>query len=154
MVGGWFCTSSASQHFLAHMHQSVEECSCGNDDAFSLEGYTPASGYSSHFTVFHEQFVYGILPDMEVRNVLQYFTPSPDKFATVALGARAPHSRTFRAVEHSELDGSAVGYQPHVSAQCVNFSNDLAFGDATHGRVTTHLSNLVHVHGDETGLGT
>jgi hypothetical protein len=30
----------------------------------------------------------------------------------------------------------------------------LAFGNATHGRVAAHLSNLVHIHRNETGLGT
>jgi tRNA uridine 5-carboxymethylaminomethyl modification enzyme len=48
------------------MHQSVEESSCGEHNAFRFEGDAPCGDQSSDLTVFYEQFTYGILPDMKV----------------------------------------------------------------------------------------
>ena len=42
----------------------------------------------------------------------------------------------------------------YLSAKGVVLPHDLTFGNASHGRVATHLRNLVHVHGDEQRPGS
>src|SRR5699024_8824955 len=72
----------------------------------------------------------------------------------VALRARTPHSGTFGTVQYTELYGCLVCHQSHISSQGVYFAYYLSFGDASHCRVTTHLSDFVHIHCDKTSLRT
>ena len=81
-----------------YVHQSVEESSCGEHNAFRFEGDTPRSDQSGNLTVFNEQFAYRILPDMKVGCIFQFLSPGPNELSPVALGAGAPHGWTFRAV--------------------------------------------------------
>ena len=150
MIGCRFCTPSSGKHFTADMHQSVQECTCSQNYAFGMERNAPAGNHSRYFSVLDQKFFNSVLPDMKVRYVLQNLSPGPDKFTAVALCTWTPHGRTFRAVEHAELNGSTVCYQSHVTAQCIDLPYDLSFGNASYGRVATHLANLVHVHCDET----
>ena len=64
----------------------------------------------------------------------------------VALRPRRMHGGAFGAIEHPKLDAGRVGDSPHRPAEGVNLANDLSFGDATNGRVTTHLTDGVGVH--------
>jgi hypothetical protein len=41
-----------------------------------------------------------------------------------------------------------------MAAQSVYLSDNLSFSYTTDSRIATHLGNLVHVHGNETGFGT
>ena len=68
---------------------------------------------------------------------------------TVALRTWAPHGRTFRAVEHAELDGAFVGHNSHLSTQSINFTHNLTLGNAAYGRIAAHLCYLVHIHSDK-----
>ena len=151
-VRSGFGHASAGQHGAAHVHQSVQEGAGGDDDAACVERYAPYCLHAPHFTVLDEQAAYGVLPDVQVGRVFQHLAPGPDELGTVALRAGAPHGGTFRAVEQAELDGRSVRHQAHVSAQGVDFADDLSLGDAAHGGVAAHLPDFVHVHGDEAGL--
>ena len=70
VVRGGFGTASSGQHFMTDMHQAVQESSCGKDDTFGAEGYSPTGDESRYFSVLDNQFFYGVLPDMEVRDIL------------------------------------------------------------------------------------
>ncbi len=65
---------------------------------------------------FEQQLRGGILPDVEVRGVLQRMAPLLRETGFVALRAGAPHGGSLRAVEHPELDGRAVGDAAHLPA--------------------------------------
>jgi hypothetical protein len=41
-----------------------------------------------------------------------------------------------------------------VAAKSIYFSDNLSFSYTSDGRIAAHLPNLVHIHGNETGLGT
>ena len=113
---GRFGTASASQFRAADVHKSVEEGSCCDDDAARQEGHAEIGLDARNTPVLDEEFPYLILPDAQVRLVLNHLSPSPDKASPVALGARTPHGRPFRAVEHAELYGGLVRNLAHVSA--------------------------------------
>ena len=85
--------------------------------------------------------------------VLQNRSPCPDEFCSVALSAGAPHGGAFGAVKYAELYCGLVSNQSHVSSKSIYLSDYLSFSYTTNSRIATHLRNLVHVHGDETGLG-
>ena len=70
VIGGGFRTASSGQHLVPDMHQTVQECSCGKDDTFGAEGDSPTGDESRYFSVLDNQFFYGVLPDMEVRDIL------------------------------------------------------------------------------------
>jgi len=70
----------------------------------------------------------------------------------VALGARAPDGRAARGVEEAELDAYSIGDFAHDAAECIDFADEMALGDAADGGVAAHLGNEVEVHSDERGL--
>ena len=153
-VHGRFGASSAFHHLSAHVHQTVEEGSRSDDDALCIELGTPDGAHADGLAVSHEELVGLVLPDVEVVGVVEDGSPFPDKLATVALCARTPYGGTLSDVQHSELDGSLVGHDTHLSAERINLSYDLTLGDSADGRVATHLANLVHVHCYQASLGT
>jgi hypothetical protein len=105
-------------------------------------------------TIFYKQFGHRVLPDVQVWLVLQNAAPGPDKFGSVTLGSGAPHGGAFGSVKYSELYGSTVSNKSHVAAESIYLSDNLSFSYTSNGRIATHLGNLVHVHGYQTGLGT
>ena len=147
-----FRTASSCQHLVSDVHQPVQESTGSQHHTFGMKRHSPASHQAGHFSVLHQQLFHRILPDMQVGQVLQNFSPGPDKFPAVALGTRTPHGRSLGTVQHTELDGGLVCHQPHVSSQGVNLSDDLSLGNTPYGRVTTHLPDFVHVHCNQAGL--
>ena len=97
------------------MQESVEECPGGEHNALGIDFRAPDGFHTDGLTVFHQQFFNLVLPDVEKGSVVEYLTPFPDKFATVTLCPRTPYSRTFRTVEHTELDGCGIGNNTHLS---------------------------------------
>jgi hypothetical protein len=81
-------------------------------------------------------------------------SPFPDKLSSVALGTGAPYGWALTHIEHAELNGGGIRDQTHLSAQGINLTHNLTFGNATHGRIARHLPNLVHVHRHQAGLRT
>ena len=154
VVNGRFGASSAFYHLSSYMHQAVQECSCGDDDALGVELGSPDGFYADGLSVSNEQFVCLVLPDVEVVGMVEDGSPFPDKLSSVALGTGAPYGRTFADVEHSELDGGFIRYDTHLSAQCIDFAHNLSLGNTSDGGVATHLTNLVHIHRYQTGFGT
>ena len=111
-----FCHAPARKHGAPYVHQSVQESSGSQYDAFGAEGHSPNGGESGYLAVFNEDFLYGVLPDVQVGNILQNLAPCPDEFVAVALCARTPHGGAFGAVQYAELDSRFIGYQSHISA--------------------------------------
>ena len=149
-----FRHSSALHFRAANVHESVEEGACGDDDALSPKFGTEHRVHTDHCAVLDHQFGGHVLPDVQVGRLIEHVAPGPDVFLTVALGAWAPHGRTFRAVEHTELEGATVGHDAHHAAERVHLAYNLTFGDTADGRIATHLRNFVHVDGHQTGAHT
>ena len=146
-----FAYASAGYLLAPYVHQSAEECAGSEYHATCLNLNTPDGAHASHLAVFDHEFRHLVLPDVEVGRVLQYLAPCPDEFSTVALCPRAPHRRSFRQVEHTELEAAAVGHDAHHAAQRIHFAHNLTLGNASDSRIARHLCNLVHVHRHQAG---
>ena len=70
----------------------------------------------------------------------------------VALGARGPDGRAFFSVEHPELETGHAGVLAHFPAQGVDFTGQVAFGEAADGWIAGHLADSVGVDGEKQGL--
>ena len=142
--------ASATRHLmLADVHESVEECACRHHHRAGMECYSPDGGNSHSHTVFDDECVCLVLPDIQIVGVVKYFAPFPDELSPVALRPWRPNGWAFSLIEHSELYGSGVGDDSGLTAESINLPDYLSFSYATDGRVTAHLSNLVHVHSNQ-----
>ena len=72
----------------------------------------------------------------------------------IGLGARSPDGGALGAIEHAELNGRAIGGTAHDATQCVYFPNHSALGNATNGRITTHLADGVEDGSQQQRPGT
>jgi hypothetical protein len=70
----------------------------------------------------------------------------------VALGSGGPDSGTPAGVQQTELDSYAVGDLSHDPAQGVDFTHQVAFGDAADGWIAGHLGDQVQIHRYHRGL--
>ena len=90
--------------------------------------------------------------------MFQHLTPGLGKQHPIALCTGAPHCRAFRSVQHPKLDHTFISNNPTISTQSINFSHNLPFCNSTHCRITTHLCNRLHIHGNKqcftTHIGT
>ena len=138
----------------AAMHQSVEKGAAGENRG-PARGIRPHSGpYAANPQTlsvgglrlpsvrpglfrrrFEQQLYSAVLPDIEVRRVLERMAPLLRETALVALRPRTPHGRPFRPVEHPELYGRPIGDASHLPAQCIYFSDYLSFGYSADGGV-------------------
>ena len=109
VVYGRFGASSAFYHLSSYMHQAVQECSCGDDDALGVELGSPDGFYADGLSVSNEQFVCLVLPDVEVVGMVEPVAPFPNELSPIALRPWRPHGRSLALVEHSELDGGEIG---------------------------------------------
>src|SRR5690606_13084368 len=75
------------------------------------------------------------------------------------------HRGTFTAVQHPELDASAISRTGHGAAECVNFFHQVTLANPTNSWVTRHLAQRLdvvcqqqgltaHACGSQSGLGT
>ncbi len=146
MVDSRFCASSAFDHFSSDVHETIEKCTGSDDNAFSMKFCIPNGTYTYCFTLFDNKLFCLILPYIEIWGVVNDRTPFPDKFTTITLGTRTPYCRPLSNVQHTKLDSCFISNESHISAKSIDFSNNLSFGDSPNGRITTHLSDFVHVH--------
>ena len=147
-----FCASSAAYLFLPHVYQAAQKCARRYHHRSAVEACAPKRINTNNSAVFNEDFRGFVLPDGQIFLRLQPAAPLLNKARAVALGARAPHGGTFRAVEHAELYGAGICHFACASAQRIYLADNLSFGNAADGRVATHLRYLVHIHRNHAGF--
>ena len=91
---------------------------------------------------------------MEIICRAERFYPLQNELFAVALATRTPHRRSFTHIEHAELYGRFIRYYSHLPAHGINLAHNLSFGDTSYGRIATHLTNCIHIHGYEQGATT
>ena len=100
---GWLGASASWHLMLAHVHESVEECSGCYHYCLCSERDAPHRLYAHRLAVLYDQLAGFVLPDVEVVGAVELRAPFPDELAAVALRSRAPYCRSLSAVEHAEL---------------------------------------------------
>ena len=99
---------------------------------------------------FHQQPFDQLLPQRQILLVLDPALHGELVEFLVALGARRVHRRALARVQHAELNSAGIGASTHDAAECVDLADDLPLGDATDGRVATHLGHGVRIHREQT----
>ena len=128
------------------MNQSIQKCTNSQHHCLCLKFNPHTSNNTCHCAIFKSQPRNSVLPHIQVGRIFYNISPFPDKLHTIVLSTRAPHCRTFRTIEHPELDSSFVAHYSHLSTQRINLTNNLPLCNSAHGRVATHLRNIVHIH--------
>ena len=94
-----------------------------------------------------------ILVKINIRCIFQHFPPGCSKQHPITLSPGTPHCGTFGPVQHSELDHGFVRHNTAISTHGINFPHNLPFRNPAHCRITAHLGNGLHVHGNQKHLG-
>jgi hypothetical protein len=68
------------------------------------------------------------------------------------LGSWSLDSTAAAAVEKPEMDAGFISDKTHYSAQGINLSHKLPFGQAAYRRVAGHLGNRLKMDGDEASI--
>ena len=104
------------------------------------EAHPELSHHSGHSVARQYQVVHRLLKQGEIGLVLQPRANRVLVQQAVGLGASRADSRSFRGIEHTELDPSFIGGDRHGSAQGVDFLDHVPLADAADGGVTRHLA--------------
>ena len=131
------------------MHLSVEERAVGEHYTAGFHRSSEQGAHTGYCPILNQQFSHNVLPYLQVIGAREAVYPFFDKTFPIALTARAPHGWPFLPIEHAELDSGLIGDDAELSSERIDLSYDLSFGYTTYGRVTTHLTNLIHIDGDE-----
>jgi hypothetical protein len=67
----------------------------------------------------------------------------------IDLGPRRTDGGPFSGIELPELDACLIGRPGHLSAKGIDFLDQMAFGQSTDGRVAGHVTDLIHILGNE-----
>ena len=146
-VGSRLGCASTGQRDPADVHKAVEEGTVCQHHMPGKKRRAVGNVHAGQRTVIVKQEVVDSpLPHRQPVGMLENFAPLCRELITVGLRTRTPHSRPLRTIEHTELYRGSVSDDAHHTAQGVNLTHNLPLCDAPHGRVATHLGNLVHVH--------
>jgi hypothetical protein len=104
--------------------------------------------------VFDDELLHQALTEMEAFLLLHDRLHGKAVDLLVALEAGRLDGRAFGGVQEAEMDGSFVGYPPHLPAQGVEFLDELALGEAADRGVAGHQRNGVEVYVEQERLTT
>src|SRR5690242_10590041 len=93
------------------------------------------------------------LTEMEIGRRFQRATHLTAVPQTIRLRTRRLHRGSARAVEQTKLDSGVVDHPTHDSAESIYLANEMAFRNATDGRVTRHLSDEIEIERDQSRFG-
>ena len=140
---------------LAGMHHRLKERAGGEHDrrcailgvAANPHARHPPRG-SGHAVAperLHEEFFDGLLPQVEIRRLLNESLRLHLIELLVSLSPRPVHRRPLRAVEHAILDAGGIDRPGHHAAEGVDLADELCLADAADRRIAAHLTNGVAV---------
>ena len=98
-----------------------------------------------------EQIFDHLLPQREIRLLLDDPLHLGLIRLLIGLSPRAVHRRAFAAIEHAELNAGRVDRPPHQPAERVDLADDLPLADAADRRIATHLPDGVAIGGEQHG---
>ena len=145
-----FGNTSAIPLVAPHVHLSVKECASREHYGASLEFDSHSRTHPCDIAVIIDhKLCHIVLPHRQAGYIFKRQAPHLTEAHPVRLRTRAPHSRTFRAVQHTELYRGAVCDYTHHATESIDLTHYLTFRNTTHSRIAAHLGNLVHVEGDQ-----
>jgi len=123
----------------------------GDDHGPGRDLFLQGGDYSVHLAVFHQEPVGHGLADPEIGLVLHHLFHAQPVEEPVGLGPGRPDRRTLAGVEAAELDAGGVYVSGHLSAQGIDFLDQVALGQTADGRVAAHGSDGIGVAKENSG---
>src|SRR5436190_9181977 len=153
-MGCAFTGTATTELFHTDMHDRHEKSAVREHNrsaGYLLPGARQKPGDPLHTcgTTFHEQLGHCVLPEVNVGGPFRHPAPFPCEKVPVILGTRAAHGRTLAAVQHAELNHAPITDKATVSPQCIYLPDYLSLSHTAHGRITAHLANDPHIHGNQ-----
>ena len=135
-----------------HVKESPHECASGDDDCIGKDSKSQVglnagrsiAASQDGCDIALEEVDIGLLFQFELGPVLIGFL--------VTLSPGCADAGALVGVQHAKLDRRRIGVDGHEATQGIDFTNHMAFGEATDRRVARHLSNGVEVLGEHQGL--
>ena len=95
-----------------------------------------------------------ILHEKQVFLLLQNVLHIRSVFNSVGLRTQRMHRRALAAVEHTVLNAGRIRRPGHLSAQCIDLSNEVSLGRAADGRIARHIAYSVQIDRKTRGFRT
>ena len=95
-------------------------------------------------TVFHNDLCYFSLLNGQIWRIFQSFSHPAAIVTFICLCSQRMHCRPFRAIQHLRLNKCMVNIFSHFSTQCINLSDQMAFGASAYIGITWHQCNTVY----------
>ncbi|KAF5042605.1 hypothetical protein DSECCO2_510840 [anaerobic digester metagenome] len=103
-----------------------------------MNGQPETGCHAADNIVFHFNAGSIIAPQMQAGSVFNNCFPLNAELNAVVLRAWAPHGRTFRTVEHAELNHGFVSHNAREATDCIYFPDYLTFSNTANGRIARH----------------
>ena len=154
---GGLTAAAGGVTLLAAVDEAVEEGSGGDDggcgvDLAAIAEVEAADG--AGWGLFDEKANDLCLLEEEVGLGFEVLLHADAVEGFVALGARAPDGGAAAGVEETELDADGVCDEAHDAAEGVDFTDEVALGDAADGGVAGHLGDEIEIEGEESRAET
>ena len=89
---------------------------------------------------------------MEVRLRLEHLAHLDAVLLLVALRSGRPNCWAARSIQQAKLDAHRVSDFAHDAAECIDFADEVPFGNSANGGIARHLRDEVNVKRVERGL--
>ena len=129
----------------ANVEQAAHECSGGDDDRAGAKTNPEVCFHTDGDVILHEQARDISLLEMETRLLLERGLHAELVCLLVALRAGRSHARPFASIQHSKLDAGGVGIDSHGTAERIDLTDHVTFGESAHGRIARHLADGVGI---------
>ena len=136
------------------MHQTIKESAGANNYRTRVKPYPCLRDYAASFTVFDDQIIGRHLEYGKVLLRLNAPAHLPPIKLPVNLRARCVYSRTFRAIQNTELNACGICHLSHGSAQSIKFFNEVSLADATDRWIAGKLPDSVEIMRNKKSLSS
>jgi len=144
--------ATAGKILQTDVDKSAEERTGGQHHGIGEEPQTHLRDNTTDLFLLDDQVVSSLLKYPQIRLVFENFADSGFVKNAVGLSAGCTHGRAFTAVQHTKLDATQIGSRGHRAAEGIDFLDQMAFANATDGRVATHGTEGFHVMRQQQGF--
>ena len=134
------------------MQKSPHESSRRDDNRLRTEPDSEICLDAGDPVVFHEKARHISLLEIQAGLVLEKGLEAKLVSLLVTLGTGRPDTRSFRRIQHPELDARGVRVQPHHAAERIDFSHHMALGESANGWIAGHLADGIGILGKNEGF--
>ena len=133
---------------------AAEEGARGDNDRLDCMAHADSGHDSRNRAVLLLDGNHLILHEKQVFLLLQNVLHIRSVFNSVGLRTQRMHRGALAAVEHTVLNAGRIRRPGHLSAQCIDLSNEVSLGRAADGRIARHIAYSVQIDRKTRGFRT